>query len=176
MTEHEKHMEVYSTAILGTLQIIANTLIAASDVKEWVSSEGLVNLKEALDKLQVEPDKITALRNRVIPTEEPEVADKYLKLYKDSEDMRRKCIHVVAIMRLGIDIEEEELAEGDLDLVVAWSVVKCASGRVLVTVDYRDDKCRLQTYQFPVAWLDLTKKKKNNLKNGKRGVSWYENT
>ena len=158
MTEHEKHMEVYSTAILGTLRIIADTLIIAADKGNVIPSGALVNLKEALDKIQVEPDKVTALRSRVIPVEEPDAAEKYLKLYKDSEDMRRKCIHVIAIMRLGIDIEEEELAEGDLDLVVAWSVVKCASGRVLVTVDYRDDKCRLQTYQFPVAWLDLTKK------------------
>ena len=158
MTEHDKHMEVYATAILGTLQIIANTLIEAAGAQNWVRPDTWANLVNGMSKISTEADKITELRNKVIAAEEPDVAEKYLKLYKDSEDMRRKCIHVIAIMRLGIDIEEEELAEGDLDLVVAWSVVKCASGRVLVTVDYRDDKCRLQTYQFPVAWLDLTKK------------------
>ena len=158
MTKHEQNMEVYATEILNTIQAFARIFIAAADAKDWASTPQLIMAKSDLKRFLEAPNKITEARNQTILSEKPCSEEKYLQLYKDSEDMRRKCIHVIAIMRLGIDIEEEELAEGDLDLVVAWSVVKCASGRVLVTVDYRDDKCRLQTYQFPVAWLDLTKK------------------
>ena len=153
MTEHDKHMEVYATAILGTLRIIANTLIEAADAQNWVRHDTWANLVNGMSKISTEADKITELRNKVIDAKEPDAANKYLKLYKDSEDMRKKCLQVISIMDAKHGVEED-----DDEAIAAWSVIKCASGRVLVTVDYYESSGDLVTYQFPVAWLDLTKK------------------
>ena len=78
-----------------------------------------------------------------------DVADKYLKLYKDSEDMRGRCLRVVSVMCADKGVDEE-----DPETINAWSVVKDASGNVLVTVDYWKGDGELDTYQFPVAWLE----------------------
>ena len=152
MTEHEQHMEVYATAILETLQIIANTLIEAADAQNWVRPDTWANLVNGMSKISTEADKITELRNKVIAAEEPDVAEKYIKLYKDSEDMRSKCRRVVAAMCAVNGIEDD-----DLDVIEAWSVVRDNTGHAFVMVDYWQDNDTLQTYQFPVAWLEWSR-------------------
>ena len=149
MTEHDQHMEVYATTILGTLRIIANTLIEAADAQNWVRHDTWANLVNGMSKISTEADKITELRNKVIAAEEPDVAEKYLKLYKDSEDMRKKCLQVISIMCAERGVEED-----DDEAIAAWSVVRCASGRVIVTVDYWGGDGEFASYQFPVGWLE----------------------
>ena len=67
--------------------------------------------------------------------------------------MRMKCQRVIATM-----CAVEGIEDVDLDIIEAWSVVKCVGGRVLVTVDYWKDNNTVLTYQFPVSWLDLSEK------------------
>lgn len=143
-------MEIYATAILGTLRVVTNALLH-SDVH--IDREMLANSHIAMSKMYRDADKITELRNKVIEDEKQETENRYLKLYQDSEDMRKKCLRVIATMCAVEGVEDD-----DLDIIEAWSVVKCVSGRVLVTVDYWKDNNTVLTYQFPVSWLDLSEK------------------
>ena len=149
MTEHEQHMEVYATAILGTLQSFARIFIAAASCKDWATTPNLTMALSDLKQAMEEPDKIAELRNKVIESEKPGVADKYLKLYQDSEDMVSRCLRVVSVMCSDKSVDEE-----DRETINAWSVVKDASGNVLVTVDYWGGDGELASYQFPVGWLE----------------------
>lgn len=158
MTQHEQHMEIYATAILGTLRVATNALLH-SDVR--IDREMLANSHIAMSKMYRDADKITELRNKMIEDEKQETENKYLKLYQDSEDMRMKCQRVIATM-----CTVEGIEDGDLDIIEAWSVVKCVGGRVLVTVDYWKDNNTVRTYQFPVSWLDLSEKQLEEKKVG----------
>ena len=149
MTQHEQHMEVYVASILGVLQIAISKMLHIADKFNLLDKEELKNAAEKLRAIQEAPNKITELRNKVIESEKPGVADKYLKLYKDSEDMCGRCLRVVSVMCADKGVDEE-----DPETLNAWSVVKDASGNVLVTVDYWKGDGELDTYQFPVAWLE----------------------
>ena len=152
MTQHEQHMEAYATSILGVLQLIAKVGLFALQKTKVLSVDAEDMLRKELSGYVNTANKITVAQ---IKDDEAEKAaeNKYLKLYQDSEDMRMKCQRVIATMCAVEGVEDD-----DLDIIEAWSVVKCASGRVLVTVDYWKDNSTVLTYQFPVAWLDLTKK------------------
>lgn len=149
MTQHEQHMEVYSTSILGVLQILVKLCLFVANEKGWISTPTMMNTREELEDLLTAPNKITELRNKVAESEKPGVADKYLKLYQASEDMVSRCLRVVSVMcsDKGVDGEDRET-------INAWSVVKDTSGNVLVTVDYWGGDGELASYQFPVGWLE----------------------
>ena len=149
MTQHEQHMEVYATAILGVLQVVAVKMLHVADRFSLLDKDELKATLEKLQALQEAPNKITELRNKVIDAEKPGVADKYLKLYQDSEDMVSRCLRVVSVMCSDKGVDDE-----DRETINAWSVVKDASGNVLVTVDYWGGDGELASYQFPVAWLE----------------------
>ena len=161
MTQHEQHMEIYAAAILGVLQVAISKMLHVADKFNLLDKEELKNAAEKLRALQEAPNKTTERLNKVIKDEKQETENKYLKLYQDSEDMRKKCQRVIITMCAVEGIEDE-----DLDIIEAWSVVKCASGRVLVTVDYWKDNNTVLTYQFPVSWLDLSKKQLEERKVG----------
>lgn len=69
MTEHEKHMEVYSTSILGVLQILVKLCLFVANEKGWISTPTVMNTKEELEELLTAPNKITELRNKVTESE-----------------------------------------------------------------------------------------------------------
>lgn len=161
MTDHDRHMEVYASAILGTLQSFARIFIAAANCKDWATTPNLTMAMSDLKQAMEEPDKITALRNKVIEDDKQETENKYLKLYKDSEDMRKKCLRVLAVMQADKGVDED-----DLDAIAAWSVIKDVAGNILVTVDYYGSDGPLSSYQFPVSWLDLSHKELSELKCG----------
>lgn len=160
MTDHDKHMEVYAAAILDTLQEFAKLFVAAADAKDWASTPAITMTRSNLQNIMEAPDAITALRNRIIP-DEPDPGEKYLKLYKDSEDLRKKCLRVLGVMCADKGVDED-----DWETINTWSVIRDASGNVLVTVDYWGGDGELATYQFPVAWLDLSRKELSELKCG----------
>ena len=156
MTKHEQNMEVYATEILNTIQAFARIFIAAADAKDWASTPQLIMAKSDLKRFLEAPNKITEARNQTILSEKPCSEEKYLQLYKDSEDMYVKCARVVNAMCFNRLCNIEEIDENDVDIVKDWSVVKGVSGVIWVTVDYVDDNDKLQTYQFPAKWLDYT--------------------
>lgn len=160
MTDHDKHMEVYAAAILDTLQEFAKLFVAAADAKDLASTPSITMTRSNLHNIMEAPDAITALRNRIIP-DEPDPGEKYLKLYKDSEDMRKKCLRVLTVMQADKGVDED-----DLDAIAAWSVIKDVAGNILVTVDYYGSDGPLSSYQFPVSWLDLSRKELSELKCG----------
>lgn len=158
MTQHEQHMEIYATAILGTLRVLTNALLH-SDVR--IDREMLANSHIAMSKMYRDADKITELRNKVIEDEKQETESKYLKLYQDSEDMCAKCVKVLTVM-----CAHKVPEDADSNIIEAWSVIKCASGRILATVDYWGNDGDMYTYQFPVTWLDLPRKQIAEFKVG----------
>lgn len=147
MTQHEQHMEIYMETILGTVQTLCKAVLCALGNKEVITRTALEDLSDALRALEENAISIPSCRAQKITNQD--VADKYLKLYKDSEDMRGRCLRVVSVMCADKGVDEE-----DPETINAWSVVKDASGNVLVTVDYWKGDGELDTYQFPVAWLE----------------------
>ena len=97
----------------------------------------------------------------MIEDEKQETESKYLKLYQDSEDMCAKCVKVLTVM-----CAHKVPEDADSNIIEAWSVIKCTSGRILVTVDYWGNDGDMYTYQFPVTWLDLPRKQIAELKVG----------
>ena len=161
MTQHEQRMEVYATSILGVLQILVKLCLFVTNEKGWISTSTVMNTKEELKDLLTAPNKITELRNKVIEDEKQETENKYLKLYQDSEDMCAKCVKVLTVM-----CANKVPEDADSNIIEAWSVIKCTSGRILVTVDYWGNDGDMYTYQFPVTWLDLSRKQIAELKVG----------
>ena len=148
MTQHEQHMEVYATSILGVLQLIAKVGLFALQKTKILSVDTEDMLREELSGCVNTANKITVVQIKNNETKKA-VADKYLKLYQDSEDMVSRCLRVVSVMCSDRGVDEE-----DRETINAWSVIKDASGNVLVTVDYWGGDGELASYQFPVAWLE----------------------
>lgn len=133
--------------ILGTVQTLCKAVLCALGNKEVITRVALEDLSDALRALEENAISISSCRVQNVTNQD--VADKYLKLYKDSEDMYARCLRVVSVMCADKEVDEE-----DPETINAWSVVKDASGNVLVTVDYWKGDGELDTYQFPVAWLE----------------------
>lgn len=148
MTQHEQHMEVYATSILGVLQLIAKVGLFALQKTKVLSVDTEDMLRKELSGYVNTANKITVIQIKNDETGKA-VANKYLKLYQDSEDMVSRCLRVVSVMCSDRGVDEE-----DRDTINAWSVIKDASGNVLVTVDYWGGDGELASYQFPVAWLE----------------------
>lgn len=161
MTQHEQHMEVYAASILGVLQVAVSKMLHVADKFDLLDKEELKNTAEKLRAIQEAPNKITERLNKVIEDEKQETENKYLKLYQDSEDVCAKCVQVLTVM-----CANKVPDDADSNIIEAWSVIKCASGRVLVTVDYWGNDGDMYTYQFPVTWLDLPRKQIAELKVG----------
>lgn len=161
MTEHEQHMEVYATSILGVLQLIAKVGLFALQKTKVLSVDAEDMLRKELAGYVNTANKTTVVQVKDNDEAEKAAENKYLKLYQDSEDMRKKCQRVISTMCAVEGVEDD-----DLDIIEAWSVVKCASGRVLVTVDYWKDNSTVHTYQFPVSWLELSKEQLEERKDG----------
>lgn len=161
MTQHEQHMEVYATSILGVLQLIARVGLFALQKTKVLSVDTEDMLRKELAGYVNTANKTTVAQIKDNDEAEKAAENKYLKLYQDSEDMRMKCQRVIATM-----CAVEGIEDGDLDIIEAWSVVKCVGGRVLVTVDYWKDNNTVLTYQFPVSWLDLSEKQLEEKKVG----------
>ena len=149
MTQHEQHMEIYAASILGVLQVVVSKMLHVADKFKLLDKEELKNTAEKLRAIQEAPNKITERLNKVIEDEKQETENKYLKLYQDSEDMVSRCLRVVSVMCSDKGVDEE-----DRETINAWSVIKDASGNVLVTVDYWGGDGELASYQFPVGWLE----------------------
>ena len=148
MTQHEQHMEAYATSILGVLQLIAKVGLFALQKTKVLSVDAEDMLREELSGYVNTANKTTV--TQVKDDEAEKAAEiKYLKLYQDSEDMVSRCLCVVSVMCSDRGVDEE-----DRDTINAWSVIKDASGNVLVTVDYWGGDGELASYQFPVAWLE----------------------
>lgn len=150
MTKHEQNMEIYATSILGALQLIAKVGLFALQKTKILSVDAEDMLRKELSGYVNTANKTTVTQ---IKDDEAEKAaeNKYLKLYQDSEDMRGRCLRVVSVMCADKEVDEE-----DPETLNAWSVIKDASGNVLVTVDYWKGDGELDTYQFPATWLDYT--------------------
>ena len=161
MTQHEQHMEIYAAAILGVLQVAMSKMLHVADKFKLLDKEELKNAAEKLRAIQEAPNKITGRLNKVIEDEKQETENKYLKLYQDSEVMCAKCFKVLTVM-----CAHKVPEDADVNIIEAWSVIKCTSGRILVTVDYRGNDGDMYTYQFPVTWLDLPRKQIAELKVG----------
>lgn len=159
MTQHEQHMEIYMETILGTVQTLCKAVLCAFGNKDIITRSALTDLSEALRTL--EENAISVPSCRVQGSLNQSTANKYLKLYQDSEDMCAKCVKVLTIM-----CAHKVPEDADSNIIEAWSVIKCASGRILVTVDYWGNDGDMYTYQFPVAWLDLPKKQLEEQKAG----------
>lgn len=149
MTQHEQHMEAYATSILGVLQLIAKVGLFALQKTKVLSVDAEDMLREELSGYVNTANKTTVVQIKNNDEAEKAVENKYLKLYQDSEDMVSRCLRVVSVMcsDKGVDGEDRET-------INAWSVIKDASGNVLVTVDYWVGDGELASYQFPVGWLE----------------------
>ena len=163
MTQHEQHMEVYMETILGTVQTLCKAVLCALGNKEIITRAALEDLSDALRALEENAISIPSCRAQKVTNQN--VADKYLKLYNDSEDMCGRCLRVVSVMCADKGVDEE-----DPETLNAWSVVKDASGNVLVTVDYWKGDGELDTYQFPVAWLEWPRAQLETHKAGCQSV------
>ena len=160
MTQHEQHMEAYATSILGVLQLIAKVGLFALQKTKILSVDAEDMLRKELSGYVNTANKTTVTQ---IKDDEAEKAaeNKYLKLCQDSEDVCAKCVKVLTIM-----CAHKVPEDADSNIIEAWSVIKCTSGRIMATVDYWGNDGDMYTYQFPVTWLDLSRKQIAELKVG----------
>ena len=161
MTQHEQHMEAYATSILGVLQLIAKVGLFALQKTKVLSVDAEDMLRKELSGYVNTANKTTVTQIKYDDEAEKAAENKYLKLYQDSEDMCAKCVKVLTVM-----CDHKVSKDADSNIIEAWSVIKCASGRIMVTVDYWGNDGDMYTYQFPVTWLNLSRKQIAELKVG----------
>ena len=70
MTQHEQHMEVYATAILGTLKVFAQAFLVAASHRDWIDGISIQHFEYCLDSVCEEAEKITEQRNKSITEQE----------------------------------------------------------------------------------------------------------
>jgi len=160
MTQHEQHMEAYATSILGVLQLIAKVGLFALQKTKILSVDTEDMLRGELSRYVDTANKATVTQIKDDKAEKA-AENKYLKLYQDSEAMCAKCFKVLTVM-----CAHKVPEDADVNIIETWSVIKCTSGRILVTVDYWGNDGDMYTYQFPVTWLDLPRKQIAEIKVG----------